>query len=137
MIVYKSVRKVHSGKLYSLYESVGWTKNIKNEKKHAELISKVYAHSDGVVSAWDKSVLVGVVRFITDEYAHSVVYGLAVRPEYQGRGIGYTLIKKCMKTYPKTRWSAGAESAESLELFKSLGYEVSQDTYLETSNHFV
>lgn len=134
MIIYKSTRKIRPEKLYKVYESVGWTKEVRNKKKHSELLSNVYAHSDGVISAWDESELVGVVRFITDEYAHSVIYGLAVRPEYQGNGIGYALVKKCIKKYPKTSWSAGAESKQAVELFKSLGFQTSKDIFLETQN---
>jgi len=109
MITYKTVKRIAPQKLYDLYESVHWAKEVKNNKKHGKYLSNVYAHSDGVVSAWDGKMLVGVIRFLTDKYAHEVLYELAVHPDYQGRGIGSELLKKCLKTNTKIEWSGEAE----------------------------
>lgn len=134
MITYKTARKIDSEKLYELYKSVGWTKNVKNKKQHSELLANVYSHSRGVVSAWDKAELVGVVRFISDDFAHSVIYGLAVSPKYQGEGIASTLVESCIKVFPNTSWSVEAETTEAAKLFKSLGFEASKTKSFETPN---
>lgn len=124
-MTYKTTKRLPATKLFDLYESVGWTKNVRNKKQHGELLSNVYSHSDGVYSAWDDTRLIGVVRFITDTYAHGIIFGLVVHPQYQNQGIGSTLVKKCMMTHPRIQWGTYAESS-SARLLKKVGFEKSE-----------
>ena len=55
-------------------------------------IAKMYAHSNLVVTAWDKEKLVGISRSLTDFCYCCYLSDLAVRKEYQKHGIGKKLI---------------------------------------------
>ena len=129
MIKFKSIKKLSPQGLFNLYQAVGWTSGVKNKKKHAILLSKVYSNSDLVFSAWHKNELVGVVRAITDKYAHGLMYGLVVRSEFQRQGIATKLISLCLKKYPKIQWSFEAEDPK-FKLFKKIGFVKSKNAYL-------
>jgi N-acetylglutamate synthase-like GNAT family acetyltransferase len=129
MITYKTVKRISPEKLYHLYESVSWTKGVKDKKKHGLLISKAYSNSDSVFSAWDKQELVGVIRAISDNVNHAVIYGLAVNPERGDEGIAKELVKRCLKKYAKMQVNLEAEKT-SYKFFKSLGFKDSPNKAL-------
>jgi hypothetical protein len=57
-----------------------------------ERVGKMYAHSNLIVTAWHNEQLVGICRSLTDFCYCCYLSDLAVRMEYQKRGIGKTLI---------------------------------------------
>ncbi|GMU94895.1 GNAT family N-acetyltransferase [Ignavibacterium album] len=58
-----------------------------------ERIKKMYSHSNLILTAWDNDKLVGISRSVTDFYYCCYLSDLAVRKEYQNRGIGKKLIE--------------------------------------------
>ena len=56
-------------------------------------ITRMYSHSNLVVTAWDKTRLVGVSRALTDFCYCCYLSDLAVRKKYQHHGIGRELIR--------------------------------------------
>lgn len=136
MITYKTTKKISPEKLYNLYESVSWTNEVKNKKKHGLLISKAHNISDSVFSAWDKNDLVGVVRVVSDKLTHALIFGLAINPKYENKGIATELIKKCIKKYSKMQISLDAEES-SYKLFKNLGFKDSPNKYLFMGEYII
>ena len=61
--------------------------------KDPERIKKMYENSDLIVTAWDKELLVGVSRSITDWNWSCYLADLAVRQDYQKFGIGKKLVE--------------------------------------------
>ena len=57
-------------------------------------IKKMFMNSNLVVTAWDNGILVGVLRSMTDYGYWCYLADLAVRSDYQNRGIGRNLINK-------------------------------------------
>jgi len=124
MIKYKTIKKLPPARLYELYESVSWTKGIKNKKKHGLLISKVYNGSSAVFSAWNKETLIGIVRVISDNLTHAYIVGLVVDSKYEKQGIAKELIQRCAKKYSKMR--INVETNESTNgLYKKTGFKKS------------
>ena len=130
MIKYKSIKKLPPTMLFNLYEAVSWTKRVKNKKRHAALLAKVYSNSGLVFSAWDGKELIGVIRVLTDKYAHGVIFGLAVNPKYQRKSIGKKLVSLCTKKYPKIQWSVEVEKP-ARKIFNELGFKKSKNQYLK------
>ena len=130
MIKFKSSKIIAPAAIFDLYKAVGWAEGIENPRKHAALLAKVYANSDLVFSAWEGKKLVGVIRAITDKYAHGCIFGFAVEPAYRGQGIGSKLLELCLKKYPKIQWSAAAEAGQ-LVVFAEQGFAKSKNEYLE------
>jgi GNAT superfamily N-acetyltransferase len=57
-------------------------------------IAEMFANSDLVVTAWDRTKLVGISRSITDFRWSCYLADLAVDPAYQKHGIGRRLVQK-------------------------------------------
>lgn len=75
--------------IIAVYESSG----INRPTHDKERIAKMYANSDVVVTAWQNSLLVGVARSITDYCFSCYLSDLAVRSEFQCKGIGKKLVQ--------------------------------------------
>lgn len=60
----------------------------------AEILSDMIRHANLVVTAWDKDLLVGIARTLTDFSYVGYLSDLAVRQSYQNKGIGTQLIQK-------------------------------------------
>ncbi|HEV2478467.1 MAG TPA: GNAT family N-acetyltransferase [Puia sp.] len=56
-------------------------------------ITRMYSHSNLVITAWDKTRLVGISRALTDFCFCCYLSDLAVRKKYQHHGIGRELIR--------------------------------------------
>lgn len=56
-----------------------------------ERIKKMYSNSNLVLTAWDNDKLVGISRSLTDFCYSCYLSDLAVRIEYQKRGVGKNL----------------------------------------------
>ncbi len=72
-----------------LYRSSGIRRPIEDPDR----IHRMYQHSNLVVSAWNGQTLVGVARSVTDYAYCCYLSDLAVRADYQQRGIGKKLIE--------------------------------------------
>lgn len=89
--------------LHSLFMSAGWIR----EPETQEMIRNFnlpFINSTLVISAWYEERLVGVVRVLSDKIIRSTIHDLVVDPEFQRKGIGAELLKRCILTYPNTEW---------------------------------
>jgi hypothetical protein len=133
MIAYKTDKNLPADQLYDLYESIDWTEGVQDKESHALLIQKVYENSDIVFSAWEDKKMIGVVRAITDKFAHGIVYGLAVNPDFNTDEIAKELITKTIAEYPEIQWSANVEEWED-GIFRDLGFDDSKNKFLNKGN---
>ena len=74
-----------------------------------------------VFSAWEDNHLVGCVRVLSDLYFRSVIYDLAVLPEYQKRGIGTELVQRCINMCPGSEWLVQTDCAK--EFYETIGFK--------------
>ncbi|MBI3143507.1 MAG: GNAT family N-acetyltransferase [Bacteroidetes bacterium] len=76
------------GHIIEVYESSGINRPTGNLAR----MEKMYANANLVVTAWHNDLLVGIARSLTD-FCHSCYLAdLAVRKEYQSKGVGKQLI---------------------------------------------
>ena len=66
---------------------------IKRPTKDSDRITKMYANSNLVITAWSNTILIGIARSITDFSYVCYLSDLAVKSDYQKEGIGKHLIK--------------------------------------------
>jgi predicted N-acetyltransferase YhbS len=79
-----------------------------------DAMSRMLAAANLVVTAWDGATLVGVARSLTDRTFCTYLSDLAVRLEYQRKGIGKELLKRTQKAgMPATIFLVAAPSAVS------------------------
>jgi N-acetylglutamate synthase-like GNAT family acetyltransferase len=88
-IVYKTDIIPETAAVIAVYESSG----LNRPTDDAERIAKMYANSNLIVTAWDVNELVGVARSLTDHCYCCYLSDLAIKKEYQAKGIGRKLIE--------------------------------------------
>ena len=128
-ITYKSIKELPNEQLYKLFVSVGWADESTTTQAMIDNFNKPFINSTIVISAWDNDLLVGCVRVLSDKMFRSVIYDLAVLPEYQGNGIGKELVKKCREQYPNSEWLVGTTN-ERASFYEKLGFEKNTDVFL-------
>ena len=91
--------------LHHLFFSVGWSGSAKETDSHMlSNFNAPFVNSTLVISAWDGERLVGAIRVLSDTIIRSIIYDLVVDPDYQGKGIGKEMVKRCISHYPKSEW---------------------------------
>ncbi len=88
-----------------------------------------FKNSTLVISAWKGNRLIGVVRVLSDKMFRSVIYDVAVTPEFQGQGIGRELVERCIEHYPKSEWLV--QTKEHIAgYYEKFGFKRDSDVFL-------
>jgi Sortase and related acyltransferases len=99
---------------FNLFETTGWNAEYCLNK---EELSHSVKNSYYTVSAYDAKKLVGFGRVVSDGIIHAMIYEMIVDPDYQGEGIGSTilnmLVDKCL-----------ANNIRDIQLFCAKGKKV-------------
>ncbi len=93
-IRYSDSKDFEQSHLQDLFLSVGWSSG-----GYPEALVVAMTNSDRVVSAWDGDRLVGLVNALSDGVMTAYFHWVLVRPEYQRKGIGQTLVKAMLDHY--------------------------------------
>lgn len=88
--------KVDLDQLLDLYKSVGWT----SYTGQPEMLKNAYRHSLYTLAAYDGERLIGIIRAVGDGYSILFIQDLLILPEFQRQGIGTTLLKKVIESFP-------------------------------------
>lgn len=130
-VTYKTNKDLPCDQLSALFAAVGWSDETKEmTPEMLANFNKPFIHSALVFSAWDEDKMIGCVRALSDTMFRSVILDLAVLPEYQGQGIGSTLVKKCIEVYPGSEWSLETIS-ERVSFYEGLGFEINNSPFLK------
>lgn len=128
-IIYNDMKKdLPSEQLHNLFMSVGWS----DGSETSDMTNKYnvpFINSTLVISAWENNCLVGVVRVLSDQMFRSIIYDLLVLPEFQNKGIGKELIKRCIKHFPNSEWLVQT-TEEISAYYKKNGFKVNNDVFL-------
>ena len=65
-----------------------------------EIRQKAFANSAAVVFVFAEEKLIGLGRAVSDCTYEAAIYDIAVHPEYQGKGIGKTIVETLMESLP-------------------------------------
>jgi N-acetylglutamate synthase-like GNAT family acetyltransferase len=74
-----------------------------------------------VVAAWDGELLVGLARTLTDWSYVSYVADLAVREQYQKRGIGTELLRRTRDAAPQSQLVLFA-APQAVDYYERIGF---------------
>lgn len=128
-ITYKTIKDLPNKQLYKLFSAVGWADEESTTQAMIDNFNKPFINSTIVISAWDEDVLVGCVRVLSDLMFRSVIYDLAVLPEYQGNGIGKELVRMCRGQVPNSEWLVGT-TTEKASFYENIGFNLCDDVFL-------
>lgn len=127
-IKYETRKDLPCKDLYELFLAVGWTDKSITTQNMLENFNIGFVNSTFVFSAWDNKRLVGCVRVLSDLHFRSVILDLAVLPEYQRKGIGKELVRRCREACPDSEWSVQTDMA--VEFYKKIGFVINEDYFL-------
>lgn len=133
-IEYKNCKNLPCDQLYRLFFAVGWvkenqaTQEIKTTQEMMDHFNIGFLNSTFVFSAWDGDTLVGCVRVLSDLHFRSVIYDFAVLPQYQRRGIGTELLKRCRSACRDSEWLVQTDTARIF--YEKNGFQINNDDFL-------
>lgn len=126
-VEYRTQKDLPCDALYQLFLAVGWAK----EDTTQEMIDNFdmgFRNSTFVFSAWIDGRLVGCVRVLSDLHFRSVIYDLAVLPEFQKRGIGRELVRRCWEACEGSEWLVQTDMAKGF--YEKIGFQENRDHFL-------
>ena len=88
-----------------------------------ERINQMFERADLVISAWDGPLLVGIARSLTDFCYACYLSDLAVRKEYQSRGIGKTLLDATRKAISPASMLLLVAAPEAKGYYEKIGMQ--------------
>lgn len=127
-VEYRSQKDLPCDELYQLFLAVGWAVEDKTTQDMIDNFNIGFINSTFVFSAWVDEHLVGCVRVLSDLHFRSVIYDLAVLPEYQHKGIGRELVKSCMDACETSEWLVQTDMAKGF--YEKIGFKESEDYFL-------
>lgn len=87
-----------------------------------------FLNSTFAFSAWIDGRLVGCIRVLSDLHFRSVIYDLAVLPEYQHKGIGKELVQRCLNVCESSEWLVQTDMAKGF--YEKIGFKENADYFL-------
>ena len=127
-VEYRSEKDLPCDELYQLFLAVGWAAEEKTTPFMIERFNIGFLNSTFVFSAWIDGRLVGCVRVLSDLHFRSIIYDLAVLPEYQHQGIGKALVQRCISACEGTEWLVQTDKAKGF--YEKMGFKENADCFL-------
>jgi GNAT superfamily N-acetyltransferase len=92
-----------------------------NRPQNKDRITRMYSHSNLIVTAWDNTKLVGISRALTDFCFCCYLSDLAVRKKYQHHGIGRELIRLTKEKIGDETMLLLLSAPEAMEYYPKVG----------------
>ena len=128
MITYSTKKDLPCEPLLRIFQAVGWSDGTETQAM-VDNFNKPFINSTIVISAWDGETLVGCVRALSDQMFRSIIYDLAVLPQYQKQGIGKELVRRCREHFPNSEWLVQT-IPERVGFYESMGFQRKEDPFL-------
>ena len=122
-ITYTEEKKFTQDEVQSLFLSVGWVSG-----QYPSRLYKALMHSSTVITAWDGSRLVGLVRLLDDSELVAYMHYVLVDPVYHGRGIAGTMIGMVKEKYRNYLYiEIMPEESKNASFYEKYGFQVMPD----------
>lgn len=115
-----------AAQIIELYDNSGLPRPT-NDK---ERIKKMYQNSNLIITAWDKEILVGVSRSITDWVWSCYLADLAVRGDYQNLGIGKKLIEITKEKVGEQTMVLLLSVPTAMEYYPKVGFTKQESSFI-------
>ena len=118
-IIYQSNIMPNIEQIIDVYNSSG----INRPTTDKERIKKMFSSSNLVITAWDKEKLVGISRSLTDFCYCCYLSDLAVRKEYQSKGIGKSIIEMIKNCIGEQTALLLLSAPGAMEYYPKIGFQ--------------
>jgi ribosomal protein S18 acetylase RimI-like enzyme len=108
-----------TSEIIEVYSNSGINRPTKDNKR----ITKMYANSNLIITAWLNNELIGISRSITDFCYACYLSDLAVKRQYQKEGIGKRLIELTEKEIGKETALILLSAPIAMEYYSKIGFE--------------
>ncbi|MFT5674042.1 MAG: ribosomal protein S18 acetylase RimI-like enzyme [Polaribacter sp.] len=108
-----------TSEIIEVYSNSGINRPTKDNKR----ITKMYANSNLIITAWLNNELIGISRSITDFCYACYLSDLAVKRQYQKEGIGKRLIELTEKEIGKETALILLSAPIAMEYYLKIGFE--------------
>ena len=96
-IIYSDNNDIKAAQLVRLFHHAPWAMN-----RTIEDAKEMLCHTDLTVCAWDRDVLVGFGRVLTDFVYRATIWDVIVDQAYQKKGIGAEIVQRILH-HPRLR----------------------------------
>ncbi len=127
-VEYRTNKDLPCEALYQLFLAVGWATRETTTQAMIDNFNVGFLHSTFVFSAWVDGRLVGCVRVLSDLHFRSVIYDLAVLPEFQNQGIGTELVRRCRSACESSEWLMQTDQSQAF--YEKIGFQKNEDSFL-------
>jgi ribosomal protein S18 acetylase RimI-like enzyme len=122
-IVYTEEKKFTQSEVQKLFISVGWISG-----QYPSRLYKALLHSSTVITAWDGSRLVGLVRLLDDGELVAYMHYVLVDPDYQGCGIAGKMVQMAKEKYKDYLYiEVMPEESRNASFYKRFGFQIMPD----------
>lgn len=123
MITYTYEKIFSRQSVQELFLSVGWISG-----KYPSRLYKALLNSSTVLTAWDGSQLVGLVRILDDTEMLAYMHYVLVRPDHQGQGIAGTMIEMVKEKYKDYLYiEVMPEESRNASFYQKHGFRIMDD----------
>ena len=120
-ITYREGGQIDQKSLIDLYDDAGWTAYTRKPEELAMAIGQ----SLFVMTAWDQSTLVGLIRLVGDGISIAYIQDILVLKDYRRKQIGRTLMTMSLDNFESVRQKVllTEDNEEARGFYESLGFE--------------
>ncbi len=116
-------REIQKEKIIRLYKANNWSSAEKPTELYNALIN-----SHSLITAWNAKELIGLGNAISDGYLVVYYPHLIIHPNYQGKGIGKTIMDKIQEKYKNFHMQILTADGKSIDFYQKIGFEKEGNT---------
>jgi N-acetylglutamate synthase-like GNAT family acetyltransferase len=125
-IIYKIDYKPEIELIIDLFKNSGINRPIDDKER----IKKMFDNANLIISAWDKNLLIGIARSLTDFCYCCYLSDLAIRYEYQRKGIGKKLIDLTKEKIGNQTALILLSAPNAMDYYPKIGFKKAENAFI-------
>ena len=119
----KETKNINQSDVIEIYKANKWSSAQKPDELYNALLN-----SHSLLTAWDDEKLVGIGNAISDGYLVVYYPHLVIHPNYHGKGIGRSILKKFQEKYGNFHQQILVADGGAIDFYEKCGFEKAGQT---------
>ena len=119
----KETKDIKQSDVIEIYKANKWSSAQKPDELYNALLN-----SHSLLTAWDGEKLVGIGNAISDGYLVVYYPHLVIHPDYHGKGIGRSILKKLQEKYGDFHQQILVADGGAIDFYEKCGFEKAGQT---------